>query len=314
MRLLLTALVLGLAWFAAATIATSAASWLASTLALRSRVALPIEGLLWLRLLPAVASGLLAGAVFVPAHLLFEPAASNESFGVIPFALAALGLALLCRAALRIRRVSSTARHLECLTLAPLDSGGGDAFEAEGFPGVSLAGVLRTRILVGSEARAVLTPEELELAVAHERAHRLSLDNLKRAAMFCAPDLFGWTATARTLEAEWRAGAESQADCRAVAGDRTRAVHLASALVKVARLVDRLSAGPLPPIWSTFHERSLLETRIRHLVGEAPAGPLRPGRARYVLVTAVGVAAVLPATDALYEIHRATEALIAFLP
>jgi hypothetical protein len=313
-RLFLTALFLGLAWFAAATIFTSAVSWLASALVLHSRRALPISGLLWLRLLPAAASGLLAAAVFVPAHLLFEPTASNESFGVIPFSLAALGLALLGRAGFRLLRVSATARQLDQWAVAPLASGGGDAFEAEGFPGVSLAGVLRTRILVGTEARAVLTAEELDLAVAHERAHRLSLDNLKRAAMFCAPDLFGWTATARTLEAEWRAGAESQADRRAVAGDRTRAVHLASALVKVARLVDRPSAGPLPPVWSTFHDPSLLERRIRQLVGDAPASPLRPERAKYALVTAVGAAAVMAATDALYEIHRATEALIAFLP
>ncbi len=312
MRLLLTSIILGLAWFSAANVAASAVSWAAAGLVGRRAAPVSASVLLFLRLLPAVSAGLLV-AVFVPAHLLFEPATPNESFGMVLFALAALGLALLACASVRLSRVSAAARELRRWTMVPLKSRPHDAFEAQGFPGVSLAGALRTRILVGSGLRAVLTEDELDVAVAHEHAHRLSFDNLKRCAMFCAPDAFGWTAAARTLEARWRAEAETRADISAVAGDARRAMHLASALVKVARFMERRPEA-VQPVWSTFHEPALLETRIRRLVAgapaTAPAGTLR----RYLVLTLPAAAAALWASDALHGIHRATEALIAVLP
>ena len=86
------------------------------------------------------------------------------------------------------------------------------AFEIGGLPGVSLAGIWRPRILIGSEALSALTPAELDVAISHEVAHQRSQDNLKRFLMFCAPDLFGWTRVARQLEERWQAEAECEAD------------------------------------------------------------------------------------------------------
>lgn len=314
MRLFLTSIVLGLAWFAAANVMSSAAAWIASRRVVRSRWALSANGLLCLRLLPATVATALVATVFVPAHLFYEPAASDESFGVVLFALAMIGLALLIRAGSRLSQVVSSARQLDRWRMVPLGSNAGEAFEARGFPGVSLAGVLRPRILVGSDVRALLTPDELDVAVAHERAHRCSFDNLKRCAMFCAPDVFGWTAAAKTIEAEWRARAEGQADLTAVAGDRARAMHLASALVKVARLLGRPSYAVPTPVWSTFHEPSLLETRVRRLVADEPAGPSTSRLSHQVVVTLAGSAGAVWVSDAFYGIHRATETLIALLP
>jgi hypothetical protein len=132
--------------------------------------------------------------------------------------------------------------------------------------------------------------------------------------MFCAPDVFGWTAAARTLETRWRAEAENRADISAVAGDARRAMHLASALVKVARLTGRRPEPVQPPVWSTFHEPALLEARVRRLVAGPPAAATAWPLRRYVVLALPAAAVVLWASDALYGIHRATEALIAVLP
>ena len=129
--------------------------------------------------------------------------------------------------------------------------------------GVSFFGIWRPTILVGSEARAALTPDELDLAISHEIAHRQSLDNLKRFMMHVAPDLFGWTGVARELEERWQTEAECEADASAAGGDGQRAVLLASALVKVARLGGMGHLRSPSPAWSAFHVPTLLELRVR---------------------------------------------------
>lgn len=315
MRLLLSTVLLGFSWFAVVNLAFSAVAWTVSRHALRSGRPLSGAALLALRLLPTCAASLFVAVVFLPAHMRFEPAESDERFGVVLGGLCAAGVYLLARSAGRLSRVWSAARRAREWTSVPVPSAVGDAYEVHGYPGVSLAGIVRTRILIGSRARQALTPDELDLAVAHEHAHRLSLDNLKRCAMFCAPDFFGWTGVAAQLEEQWRAQAEREADARAVAGDERRAVHLASALVKVARLgatSDRVLASP---VWSTFDEPPLLETRIRSLVSDSVSAPAAPRLRRGAAIAlAAGTAPFVWLTQAAHNLHQLTETLVAVLP
>ena len=183
-----------------------------------------------------------------------------------------------------------------------------------GLAGVSLAGVFRTRILIGTAVRRVLSAAELDVALAHERAHRRALDNLKRSVMFCAPDLFGDWAVSRELEARWRATAEWLADARAVNGDGRRAVQLASALVKVSRISADRAAFASSPAWSTLHDPPLLEMRVRRLVsGDAPAAEARTSRLPVcAIITGAGLACV--AMLASPAVHYLTEALVRALP
>jgi hypothetical protein len=90
-------------------------------------------------------------------------------------------------------------------------------------------------------------------------------------------------------------------------------MHLASALLKVARLVGRSAAVP-PRVWSTFHEPPLLEARVRRLVAGVPARPPEAGVSRHVVIAIAASAAGLWIADGFYGIHRATEALIILLP
>lgn len=312
---IVSTLVLGSAWFAAVNIIASSMAWVAADVVLRMNGARRAGALLAIRLFPAALSIFFVAALFLPAHWTLEPADAQESFGIVLYGLSALGAALLLRSAARVAAVARAGRRLRaCERLAPIDRTLG-AYEVTGLAGVSLAGVFRTRILVGDAVRRALTAAELDVALAHERAHRGALDNMKRFVMFCAPDLFGGSAPSHQIEARWRATAEWLADARAVDGDQARAVQLASALVKVSRLASMPSGFVTSPAWSTLHDPPLLEMRVRRLVhGNAPAAE-RPhalcGAACGTLFAAVLLSwapAIAP------TVHQLTETLVRLLP
>ena len=314
MKLVFSVALLGLAWFALINVIASAAAWVAGRSLTRREAPSP-RALLAVRLLPAATAVAFAGFIFAPGHISLEPSDTEESFGFVIAALTVIGVTIIGRSLWRALQVMAAARRVRRWLHLPIATSAGDAWQVDGFAGVSLAGVIRPRILVGSEARQLLTQEELEAAVAHEAAHRSAFDNVKRCVMFCAPDLFGWSATAQRLEEQWRAAAESQADTRAVHGDPGRAVHLASALVKIARLGSSTRAAVHSPVWSTFHEPSLLEVRVRQLVAGSrmnPAGFFVSSALSTCL--AASLVALAWVADASARVHYLTEHLIAFLP
>lgn len=312
------AVVLSLAWFAAVNAVVSAVAWLLSGLATQPYKPRTAGTLLCLRLMPAGVSLLFVAAVFAPVHWRFEPRGMDESFGVMLYVLAATGGALILRTAYRVAAVAHAGWRLRaCEALPRIASEQAEptgVYEVRGLIGVSLAGLLRPRILVGPEVRATLTDAELQAAVAHELAHRAALDNLKRCAMFCAPDMFGHTAAARRLEQRWSAAVEWQADARAVQGDASRAVHLASALVKVARLTTSSTAW-VSPAWSTLHDAPLLESRVRRLLGgRAPSAECPSWQRTVAIAMIVVVGAIAVGAAGGRSLHLLTESLAHLLP
>jgi beta-lactamase regulating signal transducer with metallopeptidase domain len=173
--------------------------------------------------------------------------------------------------------------------------------------GIALAGVLRPRVVVGTEARAVLTGAELEVAIEHERAHLRARDNRTRALIWCTPDFLGFTSVGRRLERLWDAQAECLADARAVNGDRERASSLASALVKVARLRAPRAACAT---WSLFHQPALLETRVRLLVDRHPAEVATDRAAGRVVLLAAAAVAIAWLLEFPPALHHLTELAI----
>lgn len=313
-----SSLVLGLAWFIVINALASLASWAIGSVVLSSSRRGRMGLLLAIRLLPAAASLLFVAALFLPAHWRLEPIDARESFGFVLSAFALAGGSLLFRGAARAGSVARAARKLRaCERLARADTAlpAGGLYEVQGLRGVSLAGVLRPRIVVGEAVRRHLSAAELEVAVAHELAHRAALDNVKRFAMFCAPDLFGATLVARSLEREWRAAAETLADARAVNGDARRALHLAAALVKVAQLGPGLPSPLTSPVWSTLNDPPLLEMRVRRLVGNvAPAAPRPSARRVAAIATALSLGLMISGVALAQTVHQLTEALVRWLP
>jgi hypothetical protein len=317
MRLYVSTVILTLAWFSAANIVSSALAWLAARGLHRSRPAnRPRAQLLFaVRMAPSVISMMFALALFLPVHLLYERREGSEYFGALLLGLALLAVALIAGSVLRVAAaVRACGRFRRTWTDPGRDRK--PIVDDSEFLGMSLAGIVRTTIIVGKRVREALTGEELDVALAHEVAHRQSWDNVKRLAIFASPDFLRFSRIGRRLEQEWSAEVECLADARAVQGNASRAANLASALLKVARLAastpGSASAGPL---WSTFFEEALLEVRVRRLV-EGPAVAARPSW----LLSVSGGAAVLGTialawlADIPRAVHVMTEVLVRLLP
>jgi hypothetical protein len=231
---------------------------------------------------------------------------------VVLGALVALSLGLITRSVIRAGRVFLAGWRVGTLVRRVARPVADGALALDGFAGVSLAGILRPKILIGTTAMECLTRAELDVAIAHEVAHRRSNDNLKRLVLHCVPDFFGWTAAARELEARWEAEVECEADASAVAGDDRRAVLLASALVKVSRQRRVPSLLPASPAWSAFHEPSILETRVRRLVnGITPMASWERLWPAATLALALSSALLFGRS---HTLHLVTEAMVAYLP
>src|SRR4029453_6165972 len=143
------------------------------------------------------------------------------------YGLAAVGGVLIFRSGVRAVSIAIPGRRFPFTR--PRSLGRTCVHEVADLPGVSLAGVLKPEILVGQRVVEELSPLELDVAIAHEVAHRDAFDNLARWARGCAPDLLSVSSIGNRLEQDWRAAAESRADARATRGDTARAVYLASA-------------------------------------------------------------------------------------
>jgi len=104
-------------------------------------------------------------------------------------------------------------------------------------PVMAVTGVFRPRIFVSQPIVAALNQEELAAAIAHEFAHVRARDNFKQLLLRIT-QLPRWFRATSHLK-RWISASEILADRTAIAAG-VSPYHLASALVKVARL----SAGP----------------------------------------------------------------------
>lgn len=316
MRLLLSSVLLGLAWFAAVNAAASLVAWALGRFLCR-RAEPPGTGVvLAVRLLPAAVSSVFVLAVFLPTHWRLEPAEADESLGFVLGALAAAGFCLAIRSAWRAAQSGLAGHRFAVVLRRAAQSAEGEVLELGGLPGVSLAGIWRPRIVIGPDARAALTPEELDLAISHEVAHRRSRDNLKRFLMYAAPDVFGWTRVAHELEDRWQAQAECEADADAVRGDGDRAAVLASALVKVARLATGARLQRVAPEWtsSAFHVPTLFELRVRRLLAGSPPPVASRRLGWWSAMLGMSFAAGLWLGGFSDTLHSVTETLVTRLP
>ena len=317
MRLFVSTLVLTLAWFSALNIALSLLVWLIAG-GLRRGQSLIRPSAQWLfalRVAPFVISSAFAIGVFLPVHIMYEGREGSEYFGTLLWSGALLGIGLIGGSALRVVLALRSYGRLKRTWVGPVGERRPIVSDSE-ILGTSLAGILRTTIVVGRGVREALTREELDVALAHEVAHRQSWDNGKRFAMFASADVLRFTRAAGDLEQGWCAEAECLADARAVDGDASRAANLASALIKVARLAtgrtEALLAGPL---WSAFYEERLLELRVRRLV----SGPVVAPRSSWLLFVGsmsatLGTIAFAWFAEVPRTVHFLTESLVQLLP
>jgi len=325
---LLFATVLALAWFATvnatASVAAAALGWGLDRSLARARPASAARVFFVVRLLPGVVSLFFIGALFLPAHWRLEPTNAEESAGYSLVLLAVIGAAILVATAWRAwvaARATGWIGRVWARRSQPraIDAGGVPVYGLpDSSPVVSLVGVFRPRLFVATQVLDALTPDELDVSVAHELAHLRSRDNLKRVLAACSPDLLSMVGLSRRVEDRWRRSLEFAADATAVGDDEARALSLVSALVKVAKLAPAprhthvsLLAG------SHFYEGALLAARIDRLLkvetwrrqsfAMVPVWPVS-------LAGLTLLAALLPSQTVWLTVHVVTEGLIRVLP
>ena len=195
-----------------------------------------------LRVLPLFASIFITAAFVIPSFQILEPRAVDEGMGTATSALGVAALALLAYGSYRViaaqlRTSRIVARWLE--GARPFDTGEPAATLRSrcAAPPLTLIGMREPRVLISDSAASLLAHDELRVALKHELAHIRSWDNLKKLFFRFAP-----FPGLSKLEAVWSQSAELAADDAAVS-TRCEALDLASALVKLSRLVP-VEAAP----------------------------------------------------------------------
>lgn len=297
------------------------ACWTAAT---KARVAFA------LRALPPAIAGYFMAVSFIPAFLAHEPRQTSEVVSWKLALLASLSAAGLWMAARRAyqgwqatrRLVSEWLRQAEPLELPGLRM---PAFVIRhDFPLITVVGTLRPRLFVARQALSALAPEELLAALAHEHGHLAARDNLKRVVLRACRDAFTIIPCGRVLDRAWKSASEAAADEYAARAGAATALNLASALVRIARLVPASPPVHLPAAALLLgdEESPALVDRVRRLTllastGMPPAAGLGwPGRLAGILGLGVAMTAVTWVAGhatTLLAVHSTIERIVALL-
>jgi hypothetical protein len=115
---------------------------------------------------------------------------------------------------------------------------------------------------------AALTPDEIVAALAHESGHLATRDNLKRGLLRACRDSLLIIPCGRSLDSAWSEASECAADEYAAREGRERALDLASALVKIARMVPSGARPTMPAGAFLLGDESStgVKWRVRRLV------------------------------------------------
>lgn len=276
------------------------------------------------RIAPPMFAVLITLAFFVPAWIGYEPMPTSERAGIRLLMLAAASALGLIAATWRSwRLVSDTNRLLRewNRTASSFAIPGTDIRAASienAFPIMAVVGIIRPQLFIVDQLRSALLPEELSVAAAHELAHAQRGDNLRRAAMLACRALLPLPGTA-LLDRDWARASELAADDEAASTRAEAALDLASALVKIARLVaDRTT--PLAPIASfvTGDGAATIEERVR-LLAERAEQPLQRNEGRVnrfaaALALTAGMLAYVTIAPSLWpSVHRLVEVVVPFL-
>ena len=107
------------------------------------------------------------------------------------------------------------------------------------FPIIAVVGTFWPKLFIADHLFQSLTSEELRAAIAHECGHLKARDNLKRTLLRICRDVLTIVPCGRLLDRKWAEASEAAADEFAAHQGRGPALDLASALVKIARMVPK---------------------------------------------------------------------------
>lgn len=252
----------------------------------------------------------------------FEDRQTDEVLGWVVRGCATLGAVVLVAFFVRLLQMHLETRRLLGIWLA--DASRLDLPELAGlripafritthFPVVAVVGILRPTLVVDASVLDACSAAELSAILAHEQGHLRRCDNVRRALFAAVPDLPAWTRIGPPLGDAWREATEEAADDAAAERGEEARVHLAHALLRVARL----ASGAMPTSSARFQPSQLpasalfrgdaVERRVRRLL--SPTVPV-PSTRRPWMVAAVAASAVALAFAVQREIHGLMEVAI----
>jgi len=241
------------------------------------------EILFVMRIGPPVLAIIAVVVFMIPSYLAYEPHATGESvswkLGLLA-ALSAIGVGLAIwrglrswlatRSLLKDWLAASTRVELEAITVPTF-------ILQHSFPIIAVVGALRPRLFIASHVFESLSQEELVAALAHEYGHLAAGDNFKRSVMRVSRAALLIIPCGRSLDRAWSDASESAADEYAAQKSSLVALNLASALVRIARMIPKGQHQILPASVSGFlangDDLPGVKGRVRRLVELANADP-----------------------------------------
>lgn len=227
-----------------------------------------------LRVIPAAAGVAMVMILLAPAYVINEPRTTEEpvSLKLALIAIAsALGLALALIRGIASWRATSRllADWLSKGQLISIPEVKVPAYRIQHrFPVIAIVGAWRPRLFIASQVFDSLTTEEISAALAHENGHLATRDNLKRGLLRACRDVLLIIPCGRHLDRAWAEASEEAADEFAARGGRRAALDLASALVKIARMIPA-GARPMMPAGIFLigdKDTGGVKTRVRRLL------------------------------------------------
>jgi Zn-dependent protease with chaperone function len=301
-----------------------------ATLARRLTPSARADLLFALRAAPAALALVSVATLLAPAYFIHEPAGTKEEVSFKLAALAALAACGLVLAAWRAAASYAATRKVRRALMrraGPLVLSGVrvPAFRVEHqLPLVAVVGVFRPKMFVASRLFDALGADEIAAAVSHELGHVSARDNLKRTLMRACRDALLVAPWSRQLERAWSAEAESAADeFAARAGGRAQAISLASALVKIARLMPDTGLAAMPGVALLVDGEANVAERVDRLLAFAssPATDYDPRGGIFIrravafgfFLTFASTILLATRTDASSTLYHALERAVAAL-
>ena len=233
--------------------------------------------LFFLRTFPVLIALLFVAFLLVPAYLVHEPRHTDESVSLklgLLAALSATGLAVSFYRAYATQRATArlTSDWLRQGKPVQIDGINVKSYEIQHqFPLIGIVGFFRPRLFIARQVLELLTPEEIAAAIAHEKGHLSAHDNLKRGVLQACRDALLIIPSGRSLDKAWSEASEEAADENAARQGHGVALDLASALVKIARIIP-LGARPTMPagvfLLGVEESKGIL-SRVRRLIALA---------------------------------------------
>jgi Zn-dependent protease with chaperone function len=240
------------------------------------------EILFVMRIGPPVIAIVAIAAFMIPSYLTHEPHTTDEyvswKLGTLA-GISAIGVALAISRGIRswLATRSLLKQWLASSTPIEIDSINVRTFVfAHSFPIIAVVGALRPRLFIADQVLESLSHEELAAAIAHEYGHLAAHDNFKRSVMRISRAALLLIPCGRSLDRAWIDASESAADEHAAQQSSLVALNLASALVRIAKMIPKGQQQIMPASVSAFlanEDTPRVRVRVRRLVELAAADP-----------------------------------------